>query len=76
MHNSYEFFGTDEEIDQFKDSLGATWPFASDIAGAGDMYNAEYIPEIVLIDRNGEIAFQHTGLVSAQTLAEEIAKIY
>ena len=66
---------TNEELRRFKDDYGDDWIFARDTDGVGDKYNVDSIPTIVIIDKNGEIAYQNVGLTSSSDLLNEIYKL-
>jgi peroxiredoxin len=66
---------TDEKIRAYKDEYGANWIFASDTDDVEEKYDAEYIPRIVIIDKEGKIAYAKTGIVTTEALIIEIEKL-
>jgi peroxiredoxin len=69
-------FETEEQIRTFRDShQGATWIWIKDTADVAKAYDVNLIPKTVIIDKNGFIAFTHTGWVDSSTLISEIEQL-
>jgi thioredoxin-related protein len=67
----------DEDLTNFKEYYKAKWIFALDTYNedATMKYNVLNVPKIFIIDREGNIAFTHTGYTKSNTLIEEINTI-
>ena len=65
------------DLKDFKKSYDAEWIFALDtIAEDATMkYNILNVPKIIIIDKNGDIAFSHVGYTNNIILNEEIYSI-
>jgi thiol-disulfide isomerase/thioredoxin len=63
------------ELEDFKNEQGATWRFAVDTDDVATKYGVLYIPKIIIIDKNGNIAFTNEGLTSSATLIEKIDEL-
>jgi thiol-disulfide isomerase/thioredoxin len=69
-------FATNEQIMTFRSSYpNATWTWIKDTANVAETYGVQKIPVTVIIDKNGSIAFTHTGGVTANTLIMEIQQL-
>ena len=69
-------FETEEQIRTFRDSYqNATWTWIRDTANVAEAYGVIWIPEAVIVDKNGVIAFTHTGSVHSPTLISEIEQL-
>lgn len=67
---------TDEQIRTFRNSYpNATWIWMRDTANVAKTYYVNAIPKTVIIDKNGLVAFTHTGLVNSPTLIIEIEQL-
>ncbi len=67
---------TVEKLQQFRDDHGIDWFVARDTAGVHDKYgNIWPIPTLVIIDQEGYIQHQHSGLTDESVLREEIYEI-
>lgn len=66
---------SNEELQAFKEDYGDDWIFARDTDNVGGKYNADAIPTIVIIDKNGRVAFEQVGVTSSSLLIEEIDKL-
>ncbi len=54
---------TNDMLRDFKDDYGDDWIFAIDTEGdVEDDYSVGSIPQIVIIDQNGDIRFEHVGI--------------
>jgi len=60
------------KLRQFKQDYNITWRVARDTVGVFDKYNVEYIPTLVIIDKNGYVDFRNAGLTDASTLSSKI----
>ena len=52
----------------FRDEYSARWPFARDTDDLATKYDASSIPTMVIIDKDGNIAWRHQGLTSFEDL--------
>lgn len=59
----------------FKSNHGVNWTFAMDTDNVANKYRVNYIPTIVIIDRNGIIRYHNAGELSERRLSEEIDKL-
>lgn len=66
---------TNAQLTQFKRDYGDDWIFARDTDGVGNKYNVDSIPKIVIIDKEGRIAYEDEGVTSSSTLSSEIDKL-
>jgi peroxiredoxin len=66
---------SEAKLRQFKNDYGDDWIFARDIDGVEGKYGVEFIPTLVIIDKNGIIAYENVGVTSSSTLSEEIDKL-
>jgi hypothetical protein len=61
-----------ELVEVYKNNLGVTFPTAladeATIAGGGPFGDVHKIPSVVVLDRDGKIAFKKTGLAKADEL--------
>ena len=63
----------DSMLQDFKDDFGDDWIFAVDYDGdAKSAYDVDPIPELVIVNKKGEIAFENVGVVPYETLQEKI----
>ncbi|MDH5806418.1 MAG: TlpA disulfide reductase family protein [Candidatus Methanomethylicaceae archaeon] len=53
----------------------ATWIWARDIANISISYKVLAIPKIVIIDKDGNIAFEHLGTTHSSIIIQEIEKL-
>lgn len=65
------------DLKDFKESYEAEWIFALDTVkeDATRKYNVLNVPKIIIIDKNGDIAFSHVGYTENIILNEEIYSI-
>lgn len=63
---------TVDGLRQFKGEYQMTWRVARDTDGVFDRYGVEYIPTLVIIDRNGTMRYRYVGLTEASTLSSRI----
>jgi peroxiredoxin len=66
---------TNEQLREFKEEYGDDWIFARDTDNVGTKYNVNYIPKVVIIDQDGRIAYEYTGVTSTSKLSSEIDKL-
>jgi peroxiredoxin len=66
---------TTEQLREFKDEYGDDWIFARDTDDIGTKYNVNYIPKMVVIDKEGKISYENTGVTSFSKLSSEIEKL-
>jgi len=59
----------------FKSRYGDNWTFARDADDVANKYKVNYIPTMVLIDRNGIIRYHDAGELSEGRLSEKIDKL-
>jgi peroxiredoxin len=63
---------TVDGLRQFKSEYQMTWRVARDTDGVFEKYGVEYIPTLVIIDRNGTMRHRYVGLTEASTLSSRI----
>ncbi len=63
------------DLSSFKSNYGDNWTFARDTDNVANKYKVNYIPTMVIIDRNGIIRYHDAGELSERRLSEEIDKL-
>lgn len=63
---------SDQMLETFKQRYNATWTFALDTDEVSQKYGVAVIPKTVVINPSGEIAFSHTGEISASRLSSQV----
>lgn len=58
-----------------KEAHDCDWRFAAGGAGVGNNYDIEAIPTIYIIDKQGVISYENTGLTDYSTLSYELDKL-
>ncbi len=66
---------TEEELQWFKDEYGDDWIYAFDTVDAHLDYDVSAVPVTVIVDMDGNIAFQETSVTYYDELSEEIDKL-
>jgi peroxiredoxin len=69
---------TEEILRQYRDQNLVGWIAIRDTSGVSNAYNVTGTPTIFIIDKNGDIAFQHVGFTdsdSAPALISEISSL-
>ena len=68
---------TNEDLRNFKDIYNAKWKFALDTydEDATLKYNILSVPKIIIINKNGDISYNHNGFTTSNIIIEEINKI-
>jgi peroxiredoxin len=66
---------SNDVIRKFKEDYGDDWIFASDIDGVEEKYHVQFIPTMVVIDKDGGISYQNVGITTSEKLSEEIDKL-
>jgi peroxiredoxin len=68
---------TNTDLKNFKELYEAKWTFALDTYNedATFKYNVLTVPKIIIINKNGDIAYTHNGFIKSNILIEEINKI-
>jgi len=71
-----QFETKDNVIETFGEYIDK-WIFVMDSSSenVGSVYGADYIPKLVIIDKNGNIYYEHTGLLDYSTLSDKINEI-
>ncbi len=65
-----------EKVREFAESRGMTWIVLVDPEGAaGSAYGVKAIPTLVLVDREGVIAWFHVGLTSTDVVSREVSRL-
>jgi thiol-disulfide isomerase/thioredoxin len=66
----------DSMLQKFKDDFGDDWIFAVDYDGdAKNAYDVDPIPQLVIVNKKGEITFDNVGKVPYETLKEKIDEL-
>ncbi|MBS3815371.1 MAG: TlpA family protein disulfide reductase [Hadesarchaea archaeon] len=65
-------YDTNQTLSSFKEEENCDWRFAIDTDNVIKKYNVQAIPKIVIIGKNGNVKFTHTGLTYSSTLIENI----
>lgn len=63
---------TDQQLQTFKDQHYANWRFAGDSDGVGTKYDAQSIPTLAIIDKDGGLRWHHAGVTSFEDLKKRI----
>jgi peroxiredoxin len=63
---------SDQQLRDFRDDHYADWRFARDTDSIGDNYDAQSIPKLAIIDQEGWLVWQHSGVTSYDDLVEKI----
>ena len=65
------------DLEEFRDYYHAEWMFALDTTDEDvtTKYNAISVPRIIIVNKNGDIAYTSSGWVSYEVLTEKINKI-
>ena len=68
---------SNSDLKNFMESYEAKWIFALDSYNedATLKYNVLSVPKIIIINKNGDIAYTHNGLTKNEILIKEINKI-
>jgi hypothetical protein len=68
---------TNEDLKNFKDYYNAEWNFALDNYDEDVTlkYNILSVPKIIIINKNGDISYNHNGFTKSDIIIEEINKI-
>lgn len=66
----------DSMLQDFKDEYGDDWIFAVDYdEDVKSAYDVGSIPHLVIVNKNGEIAYENVGVVPYETLQEKIDEL-
>lgn len=70
-------YDTEERLRDWVSGWEARWIHARDLSDppVSRLYDVTGIPTYVLIDKKGDIRYRHVGLVSEETLSEEVASL-
>jgi cytochrome oxidase Cu insertion factor (SCO1/SenC/PrrC family) len=63
------------ELRNFGEEYGDDWIYAFDTDNLVNKYNVVGVPKVVIINKNGKIAHEHTGLTKYSTLSSEIDEL-
>ncbi len=63
---------TEQQIRDFRDQYNADWAFATDTDYLGDKYDAQSIPTMAIIDKDGGLAWRHVGVTDVDELKSRI----
>ena len=63
---------TDQQLRTFKDQYHANWRFSGDTDNVGTKYDAQNIPTLALIDKDGDLQWHHAGVTSFEDLQKKI----
>ena len=66
---------TEEELRWFGEEYGDDWLYAFDTADAHEYYDVTGVPVTVIVDLDGNIAFQEPNVTEYDELSEEIDKL-
>jgi cytochrome c biogenesis protein CcmG/thiol:disulfide interchange protein DsbE len=67
---------TDSEAKKFLEDFGITYPNGLDVGTKiAQAYQIEGIPETFFIDRQGNVAAVHTGVVHSDLLREQVERL-
>ena len=61
-----------QQLRDFKEQHYANWRFARDTDGVGDKYDAQSIPTLAIIDKEGGLQWRHAGVTSFDDLKDRI----
>lgn len=63
---------TDQQLRTFKDQYHANWQFSGDTDNVGTKYDAQSIPTLAIIDKDGNLQWHHAGVTSFEDLQKRI----
>jgi cytochrome oxidase Cu insertion factor (SCO1/SenC/PrrC family) len=66
---------TEEILRQHRDQNLPGWIAIRDTSGVTPTYNIEATPTILIIDKNGYIAYQHVGVTESSVLIGEVSSV-
>ena len=66
---------TEEILRQHRDQNLPSWIAIRDTSGVTGTYNVEATPTILIIDKNGYIAYQHVGVTESSVLIGEVSSV-
>lgn len=66
---------TEDDLRWFKDEYGDDWIYAMDTDDVKTKYNVGPVPMIVIVDKEGNIAYDHVGVVDYGTLSSKIDEL-
>jgi len=66
---------TEEILRQHRDQNLPSWIAMRDTLGVTGTYNIEATPTILIIDKNGYIAYQHVGVTESSVLIGEVSSV-
>jgi len=61
-----------QQLVDFRDQHNANWRFARDVDGVGTKYDAQSIPTLAIIDKEGGLQWRHAGVTSFEDLEDRI----
>jgi thiol-disulfide isomerase/thioredoxin len=61
-----------ETLKQFRIEHNMDWRVAKDTIGVFDKYGIQYIPTLIILDKEGVIRYKNVGLTSASVLSSKI----
>lgn len=64
---------TEELLRQHRDQNVPGWIAIRDTSGITDTYRVQATPTIIIIDKNGYIAYQHVGITESSVLINEVS---
>ncbi|TXT56777.1 MAG: conserved exported protein of unknown function [Candidatus Thorarchaeota archaeon] len=64
-----------QQLTEYKEQNNITWPLGLDINGSSDWLRVRYIPNLVIIDGNGLLRWNHEGTWDATSMAETIESL-
>ena len=68
-------YESEDELRWFKDEYGDDWICAIDIDDVGTKYGVYAVPVLVIVDKEGNIAYEHLGVSDYETLSSEIDEL-
>ena len=63
---------TNEQIKELKEIYGDEWTFAEKGYSVSQSYGIDSIPTLIIIDKDGRIAYNHVGLTNYLVLSSEL----
>ncbi|MEE9150370.1 MAG: TlpA disulfide reductase family protein [Thermoplasmata archaeon] len=67
---------TEDELRWFKDEYGDNWIYAIDLDNSvQNDYSISAVPVLVIVDKEGDIAYEHLGVSDYETLSSKIDKL-
>lgn len=68
-------YDTEDDLRWFKEEYGDEWIYAMDTDDVKTKYDVESVPRVVIVDKEGNIAYDHEGVTNYATLTSKIEEL-